>query len=314
MFKLRKNVLAGALISVAASLAAAPAWGWDLTGMSRRKVAAYQDQGAATSPSAVTGDSAPVLPDIDAQEGIPQAPPDSPATHAALEAQDEEAEFDIYAPKKDRRRWKFRPARTAGDNDVIVAPSARPLDEGERQISVDELLLLRVQLGVSDEFTLEANSLWGFSIGLAGKYAFVRRNNTALSLYAGAGAFTVEKAINWAHAGLLYTKDFKRGALHLGGHGIWAHSERGRGYFVPQATAGGEVRVMKHVTALGEVGFGNDILNAAGFENNTGFVNLALRLDGAKVFATGGLVMPTNESFVNSAALAIPALRVGARF
>lgn len=310
MMTQRKTLLVGALIAVAASSTAAPAWGWELTGMSRRQVAAYQNERAAPTPAT---DPAPVLPDIDAQEGVPQAPPDSPAVHAALEAEDEPA-FDIYAPKKDRRRWKFRPARTAGDNDVIVAPSARPLDEGDRQVSLDQLLLWRVQLGVSDEFTLEASSLWGLSIGLAGKYALVRKNNTAVSVYAGAGAFTIEKSINWAHLGLLYSKDFKRGALHLGAHGIWAHSARGKGYVVPQATAGGEVRIMKHVSALGEAGFGNDILRAAGFENNTGFVNLALRLDGGKVFATGGLVMPTNDSFTNSAALGIPALRLGARF
>lgn len=310
MITRRKNLLVGVLISITAGSSAAPAWGWELTRMSQRQVAAYQDADDSAAPAT---DPAPVLPDIDAQEGIPQAPPDSPATHAALAAEGD-AEFDIYAPKENRKRWKFRPARTAGDNDVIVTPSARPLDEGDRQVSLDELLLWRVQLGVSDEFTLEANSLWGFSIGLAGKYALVRKNNTAVSVYAGAGAFTIEKSINWAHLGLLYSKDFKRGALHLGAHGIWAHSARGKGYVVPQATAGGEMRVMRHVSALGEVGFGNDILRAAGFENNTGFVNLALRLDGGKVFATGGLIMPTNDSFTNSAALGIPALRLGARF
>lgn len=309
MLKVRKDVVAGALMALST---ATPAGAWGLTGMSRPQLAAYRDASAAAAP-VTTADPAPVLPDIDAQEGIPQAPPDSAAEHAAREAQDD-TEVDIYAPKKNRKPFRFKPARSPGDNDVILAPSARPLDEGERQVSLDELLLWRVQLGVSDDFTLEANSLWGLSIGLNGKYALVRKNNTAVSLQLGAGAFTVEKSINWAHAGLLYTKDFARGALHLGAYAIFAHSERGRSYVLPQATAAGEVRVMKHVTAIGEVGFGNDVLHAAGLENNTGFVNLALRLDGGNVFATGGLVMPTNDHFVNSSALGIPALRLGGRF
>lgn len=273
-------------------------------------------QAAAESLASVSADTdvaAPAagpLPDTDAQAGVPQAGPESPAAHAA--AADEVV--DIYAPKPGRRTDRFGLRRYPGDGDVILTPSARTLDEGDIQIGLDEGLLWRAQVGVVDEFTIEANSVWGFTAGLSGKYALVRRHNTALTLQLGAGAATVEKSMNWSHAALLYAKDYRYGAVHLGGYFVFVHVPRGMGYLVPQATAGAEVRLLRGVSAVGEFGYGNDILHEHGPGVNSGFVNAGVRFDFSQIYLTGALVVPTTDAFLDSAALAIPFVRIGGRF
>lgn len=263
---------------------------------------------------------------VSSQESAPvpevqELPAPAPATAAvpAGETTDIYAEsktdIDIYAPKAGKKKRRVKLQRTAGDTDVILVPSARPLPEGDVNISLDELLLWRVSMGVTDDLTLEANSMWGFSAGLEGKYALIRRNNTALSLAAGATALTIDKHYNASHLSLLYAKDFPAGALHAGGHMVFAHGRDDDAVLIPQLTLGAEAKLMKRVTALGEIGFGNDILNATnGYENNTGFANLGMRVSFKQIYATGSLFMPTNERFLNSRALGIPFVRIGGTF
>jgi hypothetical protein len=284
--------------------------------------------GATAAEESTAGqENLPEQTEADAENSPVQVQPAKPAATKVAEEDNEnaatqsddiyeesDAEVDIYAPQKGGKRKRFKPKRHAGDTDVILLASARPLEEGQVNISLDELLLWRAQLGVTDDFTLEANSLWGFSIGINGKYALMRERNTAVAVQFGAGAFTVEKRMNWSYASLLYAKDMGRGAVHAGGHLIFAHTPDGKSYVVPQATAGAEVTLMKRVRALTELGFGNDILQSTGVENNTGFLNLGLRLDLSPVYATGGLVIPMNEPFLDSPALGIPFLRIGATF
>ena len=259
------------------------------------------------------------LPAVDAQQGIPSAPPPTAAEHAAVtvptESQPAEVEVtDIYAPDPTRKKSRFKLARSDGDTDVLLLPSARPLNEGQVHVALDEFLLWRGEMGVTDEFSLEASSVWALTAEISGKYAFVRENNTAVSLRVGAGAATVQKQLNWSFAQLLYTKDFPRGAVHLGAHLVFVHTPNDGGFLVPQGTVGGEVKLIKYVWAIAEAGLGNDLLQATGFENNTGFVNLGARLAAQGGYVTAGLVMPTNSSFLNSAALGIPFLRFGVTF
>lgn len=258
------------------------------------------------------------LPATDAQEGVPLAAP-APETHksepAAVVAETKAAEepevTDIYAADPNKPRSKFKLQRTQGDTDVLLLPSARPLEEGQVHFALDEFLLWRAEIGVSDEFSLGADSVWGLTAQVYGKYAFIRENNTAVSLRVGAGAATVQKSLNWSYAQLLYAKDMRRGAYHLGAHLVFVHTPNGDSYLVPQGTLGGEVKLIKYLTAIGEAGFGNDMLQADGFVNNTGFVNLGAKVYMQGGYVTAGLVMPTNESFLNSAALGIPFIRFG---
>jgi hypothetical protein len=313
-----KNASMFTLLALGAGLFPAAAAGADtLTWVSGKHPAS----GTSTVIVTALAKSAQDLPADDAQEGVPVTAP-TPVTQRAelpapelAPAPEPEAEgpevTDIYAPDPNRKGTKFHLGRSAGDTDVLLLPSARPLDEGQVHVALDELLLWRGEMGVSDEFSLGVDSAWGLTLDVNGKYAFVRRNNTAVALRLGVGAATVEKKLNWSYAELLYSKDMRRGAVHLGAHLVFAHTPDGDSYLVPQATVGGEVKLIKHVSAMVEGGFGNDVLAAAGLGNNTGFANLGVRLYVQGAYVTGALVIPTNEHFMNSAALGIPFIRFG---
>ena len=84
---------------------------------------------------------------------------------------------------------------------------------------------------------------------------------------------------------------------------------------VPEGTLGGEAKLAKGLTLLGDVGVGNEVLRASNYNENTGYASVGIRAyDSRGGFATLAMVTPTNKVFLDSPWLGIPFIRVGGDF
>jgi hypothetical protein len=206
------------------------------------------------------------------------------------------------------------PRRKAGDTNIILAPSARSLREGETQVNLDQLLLWRVAWGISDKLDLEFRTAWVTSLGLGAKYTMLNHHRHKIALHAGADALIFSKRYNAQQASLIYTLDERRGAWHLGVHAIRLQRrlsrDESRIYNVGQATMGAEVELGRITRALFEASYGQDRRHVRP-EENTGFMNVGLRVGDRRAFIDAALVVPISEAWWESEILGIPFFRIG---
>ncbi len=212
--------------------------------------------------------------------------------------------------------------RMAGSLNAGILPSGRVLDMDEVYVSLEEFLMWRLAWGVSENLTVELRTAWLVSLGLELKYALVRtpEHNLAVAVAADAGVFS--KGDNVERLTLAYTRDFERGALHAGLHGIRVQTKKmlrdftdGRpGHMlIPELMVGGEAVLRRNLRGFVNVGYGDNVLDDGPVEN-TGYVDLGFRIGGRRLFADLMLVIPMTEEWLAEDFLGLPYLRIGGSF